>query len=137
MASPEAEPAKATPRRVLVVDDNVDAADSLAALLKLQGHETHAVYSGQEALERVESFRPDVVLVDIGLPRMNGYDLANRLREAGHPALRLVAITGYGQVEDRERAHAAGFDDYLVKPVEEPALERALARLTGADPGTG
>ncbi len=137
VASPEAEPAKATPRRVLVVDDNVDAADSLAALLKLQGHETHAVYSGQEALERVESFRPDVVLIDIGLPRMNGYDLANRLREAGHPALRLVAITGYGQVEDRERAHAAGFDDYLVKPVEEPALERALARLTGADPGTG
>jgi PAS domain S-box-containing protein len=128
--SPEAASFKAPPGRVLVVDDNFDAANSLAALLNLQGHETQAVYSGHEALERIESFRPNVALIDIGLPKMNGYELAKRLRETlDGAALWLVAVTGYGQVEDRERARAAGFDDYLVKPVEMPALERALAGL--------
>jgi PAS domain S-box-containing protein len=129
---------KAPPRRVLVVDDNADAADSLAALLNLQGHETQAVYSGQEALERLDSFRPDIALIDIGLPKMNGYELAQRLRARPNPAeLRLVAITGYGQVEDRERAKAAGFDDHFIKPVDVPALERALAGITsdGTEPG--
>jgi len=123
----------APPQRVLVVDDNADAANSLAALLKLQGHETLAVYGGREALERVESFRPHVVVIDIGLPKMNGYELAERLRQsADYAALRLIALTGYGQVEDRARARAAGFDDHLVKPVELSALERALA---GIGPG--
>jgi CheY-like chemotaxis protein len=128
--NPEAVAFKATPQRVLVVDDNLDAANSLAALLNLQGHETQAVYSGREALERIESFRPNVALIDIGLPKMNGYELAKRLREAlCGEALRLVALTGYGQVEDRERAQAAGFDGYLVKPVDMAALERVLAEL--------
>jgi CheY-like chemotaxis protein len=128
--SPEAAAFRASPRRVLVVDDNADAADSLAALLKLQGHETQAVYSGHEALERIESFRPHVALIDIGLPRMNGYELAQRLRARPDPAeLRLVAITGYGQVEDRARAQAAGFDDHLVKPVDLRVLERAIAGI--------
>lgn len=126
----EAAAAKAPPRRVLIVDDNVDAANTLAALLNLQGHVTHAVYNGHEALESIESFRPHVVLIDIGLPKMNGYELAKRMRETvDWAALRLVAITGYGQVEDRERARTAGFDDHLVKPVDVPALERALAGL--------
>jgi PAS domain S-box-containing protein len=126
----EAAAVKAPPRRVLIVDDNVDAADSLAALLKLHGHETQAVYSGLEALERIESFRPQVALIDIGLPKMNGYELAKRLRETqGCAALGLIALTGYGRLEDRERARAAGFDNHLVKPVELPALERALAQL--------
>jgi CheY-like chemotaxis protein len=77
-------------------------------------------------------FRPNVALIDIGLPKMNGYELAERLQGAlSGAALRLVALTGYGQVEDRERAQAAGFDDYLVKPVDMPALERVLAGLPG------
>jgi PAS domain S-box-containing protein len=126
--SPQAAAFKAPPRRVLVVDDNADAANSLAALLNLQGHETQAVYGGREALERIESFRPHVAFIDIGLPKMNGYELAERLRErSDRSALRLIALTGYGQVEDRTRAQAAGFDDHLIKPVGLPALERALA----------
>ena len=128
----EAAAVKAPSRRVLIVDDNVDAANSLAALLNLHGHETQAVYSGHEALERIESFRPHVALIDIGLPKMNGYELAKRLRETQDcAALRLVALTGYGRLEDRERARAAGFDNHLVKPVEMPALERALAEPAG------
>jgi PAS domain S-box-containing protein len=130
--NPEAVAFKATSQRVLVVDDNLDAANSLAALLNLQGHETEAVYGGREALERLESFRPNVALIDIGLPKMNGYELAKRLREAPcGGALRLVALTGYGQPEDRERAQTAGFDGYLVKPVDMAALERVLAELPG------
>jgi CheY-like chemotaxis protein len=112
---------------VLIVDDNADAADSLTELLNMQGHETRAVYSGQEALDCIESFSPHVALIDIGLPKMDGYELARRLRERmDGTTLRLVALTGYGQSEDRARTRASGFDDHLVKPVELPALERAL-----------
>ena len=125
--SPDVAAVKAPPRRVLIVDDNADAANSLAALLNLQGHETRAVYSGQEALECIGLFRPHVAFIDIGLPKMDGYELAQRLRErSDRVSLRLVALTGYGQQEDRKRSKAAGFDDHLVKPVELPALERAL-----------
>jgi PAS domain S-box-containing protein len=125
---PEAAPTRTAPRRTLIVDDNADAANSLAALLNLQGHDTQAVYSGREALERVKSFKPEVALIDIGLPEMNGYELAKRLREAADlTPLRLVAVTGYSHAEDREQALAAGFDDYLVKPVDPLAVERALA----------
>lgn len=115
-------------KRVLVVDDNVDSADSLAMVLKFDGHETDRVYSAHAALERSVSFRPDVILLDIGLPEIDGYEVARRLRATpGLERLRLVALTGYGQPEDRARTHAAGFDDHLVKPVELPALERAIA----------
>jgi len=125
--SPDVAAVKAPPRRVLIVDDNADAANSLAALLNLQGHETRAVYSGQEALECIGLFRPQVAFIDIGLPKMDGYELAQRLRErSDRVSLRLVALTGYGQQEDRQRSKAAGFDDHLVKPVELPAIERAL-----------
>jgi PAS domain S-box-containing protein len=125
--SPDVAAFMAPPRRVLIVDDNADAANSLAALLSLQGHETRAVYSGQEALECIGLFRPHVAFIDIGLPKMDGYELAQRLRErSDRVPLRLVALTGYGQQEDRKRSKAAGFDDHLVKPVELPALERAL-----------
>lgn len=125
-------PVKAPHRRVLVVDDNRDAADSLALLLSCRGDEVEAVYSGKEALERIESFRPDVALLDIGLPEMTGYELAERLR-AMSPlnGIRLVALTGYGQAEDYQRTRAAGFDDHLVKPVDLSALERTLAGISG------
>ncbi len=123
---------KVPPRRVLIVDDNADAADSLAELLRMQGHETHTVYSGKEALACIESFKPDVALLDIGLPEMNGYELARHLRAMPElKGMRLVALTGYGQVEDQMRASVAGFDDHLVKPVELRSLERSLAGISG------
>jgi CheY-like chemotaxis protein len=122
------------PRRVLVVDDNVDAATSLAMLLNFQGHQAEAVYNGKDALERVGSFNPEVALLDIGLPGMNGYELAKRLRAMPQlEGVRLIALTGYGQADDRERAIAAGFDDHLVKPVDLPALEGTLAGGSGKD----
>ena len=115
-------------RRVLIVDDNTDAANSLAMLLKLGGHDAQVSYSGPQALERVESFQPEVALLDIGLPGMDGYELARRLRaRPGLQGIRLVALTGYGQLEDRQRTHAAGFDDHIVKPADLAALERVLA----------
>jgi len=118
------------PRRVLIVDDNTDAANSLAMLLSLRGHQTQVAFNGREALERLRGFQADVVLLDIGLPGTDGYELAERLR--ANPELRgmrLVALTGYGQMEDQQRARAAGFDDHLVKPVTLAALERTLAGL--------
>ncbi len=115
-------------KRVLIVDDNIDSADSLALVLKFDGHETDRVYSAHAALERTASFRPDVILLDIGLPEIDGYEVARRLRAMpGLERLRLIALTGYGQPEDRARTRAAGFDGHLVKPVEFLALERAIA----------
>jgi CheY-like chemotaxis protein len=120
--------AKALPRRVLIVDDNEDAANSLAMILKLSGYETASVYTAADALERAAMFRPDVVLLDIGLPGMDGYEVAQRLRELpGLRDIRLVAVTGYGQSDDRLRARDAGFDDHLTKPVEFAVLDRTLA----------
>jgi CheY-like chemotaxis protein len=119
---------KSPPRRVLIVDDNEDAANSLAMILKLGGHETASVYTAADALARAAAFRPDVVLLDIGLPGMDGYEVAQQMRELpGLRDVRLVAVTGYGRSEDRIRAREAGFDDHLVKPVEFSLLERALA----------
>ena len=104
------------------------AASSLAMLLGFRGHDTRVACSGREALEHVESFRPEVVLLDIGLPETSGYELALRLRAAPQlHGVRLIALTGYGQPEDQQRALAAGFDGHLVKPVSLAALERALA----------
>src|SRR5882724_4162348 len=119
--------AKALPRRVLIVDDNEDAANSLALILKLSGYETASVYTAADALERAAAFRPDVVLLDIGLPGMDGYEVAQKLRELpGLRDIRLVAVTGYGQSDDRLRARDAGFDDHLTKPVEFAVLDRTL-----------
>jgi signal transduction histidine kinase/DNA-binding response OmpR family regulator len=116
------------PRRVLIVDDNTDAADSLSMLLAMQGHTLEVAYSGQEAIRRAEIFRPEVALLDIGLPGMSGFELARRLRAMPQlQGIRLVAITGYGQPEDYQRTHEAGFDDHLVKPIEQSALQRTLA----------
>ncbi|HEY1860287.1 MAG TPA: PAS domain S-box protein, partial [Gemmataceae bacterium] len=120
----------ATARRILVVDDNVDSAESLAVLLKVTGNETHTAYDGLEAVEAAQQFRPEVVLLDIGLPRLNGYDAARRIREQpwGKNML-LVALTGWGQDEDRRKLKDAGFDHHMVKPVDYTALMTLLATL--------
>ena len=121
---------KAPRRRVLIVDDNEDAANSLALILELGGHETASVYTAVDALQRAAAFRPDVVLLDIGLPGMDGYEVAQKMRELpGLRDIRLVAVTGYGRSDDRLRARDAGFDDHLTKPVEYAVLERTLAGL--------
>jgi PAS domain S-box-containing protein len=123
-----AAPVSVPPRRILVVDDNIDAANTLVMMLRLDGHEVEAVYAGQHALERVGTFQPQIVLLDIGLPGMDGYEVARRMRKLpGADRIRLVALTGYGQAEDRARAIEAGFDDHLVKPVESGALQGSLA----------
>jgi CheY-like chemotaxis protein len=117
----------AVPKRILVVDDNRDAAESLTVVLKLYGHETHAVYNGDDAMERAAALHPDIILLDLGLPRMSGYDLARQIRssEWGKQA-RLIAVTGWGQEDDIRRSHEAGFDHHLVKPVDFQALEKLL-----------
>jgi PAS domain S-box-containing protein len=116
-------------RRVLVVDDNVDAAESLSLLLQADGHHTELAHDGLAAVEATARFAPDIVLLDIGLPGLNGYEAAMRMRQ--HPGTRprptLVALTGWGQQQDRERAAQAGFDLHLTKPVD-PAVIMALAR---------
>jgi signal transduction histidine kinase/CheY-like chemotaxis protein len=116
--------------RVLVADDNHDAADSLALMLRLRGHDTRTAHDGQEAVEAAGQFRPDVALLDLGMPRLNGFDAARRLRaEPWGATLLLVALTGWGQDEDRRRAAEAGFDHHLTKPVAPADLEEVLARL--------
>lgn len=120
-----------TRRRVLVVDDNVDGAESLAMLLTKAGHEVRLVHDGPSALAAALEYRPDVVLLDIGLPKgMDGYEVARRLRsEAGLRDAVLLALTGFGQAEDRRRSEEAGFDHHLVKPVEPDRLKQLLAEL--------
>jgi PAS domain S-box-containing protein len=121
------------PQRILVVDDNVDAARSLEMLLRSLGHETRVVNDGAEALRAVPEFRPAIVLLDIGMPGIDGYEVARQLRAMrGGDALRIVAITGWGHETDRERSRQAGFDLHLVKPVEPRELVRVLDERGGA-----
>jgi CheY-like chemotaxis protein len=132
-ATPTAVPAlpagEAPPLRVIVVDDNADAGDSLGMLLRLYQHRVEVVRSGKTALDLFPAFRPDVVLLDIGLPEMDGYQVAHRLRQLpGGADAYLIAVTGYGQEEHRRRAAEAGFDHHLVKPLDPTALETALRR---------
>jgi signal transduction histidine kinase/ActR/RegA family two-component response regulator len=117
--------------RILVVDDNRDAAGTLAELLALTGHDLRTAHDGVEAVQLAAEFRPDVVLLDIGLPRMNGYEVARKIREqAWGEGMVLVALTGWGQEEDRRRSGDAGFDHHIVKPVELDALLELLTSLT-------
>src|SRR5688572_3740678 len=115
-------------RRILVADDNRDAADSLAFMLRLAGHEVRIAYDGQQAVDMAEAFRPALALIDIGMPRLNGYETARRLRAKPYgETMLLIALTGWGQADDRNRSLAAGFDHHIVKPVDPSMLERLLA----------
>lgn len=117
-------------RRILVVDDNRDAADSMAMLLQLTGNETRIAYDGKDAFSQAAKFRPDIMLLDIGLPKLNGNDVARRIRaRSWGKNIVLVAITGWGQDEDRQQTVAAGFDGHLVKPVDYATLTQLLATL--------
>ena len=104
--------------KVLVVDDNEDAADSLATLLNVMGYEVRIAYDGPEAIEAADEFQPAVALLDIGLPRLSGYDIARHVREKRGGEVLLVAITGWGQEEDRRKAREAGFDHHFTKPAD-------------------
>jgi PAS domain S-box-containing protein len=114
-------------RRILVVDDNSDSAESMALLLKASGHDVHTAHDGASALEQADAHKPEIVLLDIGLPGMSGYTVAKRLREVpGLSAVKLIAMTGYGQEDDRKRSRDAGFDHHLVKPIDLAVLSALL-----------
>jgi CheY-like chemotaxis protein len=117
--------------RILVVDDNQDAAGMLARLLEFSGQELHTAHDGMGAVKAAEKLQPDVILLDIGLPRLNGYDAARMIRgQHTHGAGPiLIALTGWGQEEDRQRSGEAGFHAHLVKPVDEVALGKLLDDL--------
>jgi len=119
-----------TARRILVADDSVDAAESIGMLLELRGHEVRLAHTGRQAIEASETYRPDVVLLDISLPDMSGYEVARRLRSAsgGAPPV-LVAVTGYGLEDDRLQAKEAGIDLHLTKPVDPATLMELVGSL--------
>ena len=129
VAPPPPPDAAVAPLRILVVDDNQDAADLLAMLLTMNGHETHREYDGAAAVAAVDTFHPDVVLMDIGLPGLNGYEAARQIRaqHTGPYRPMLVAVTGWGQTRDRQRSKDAGFDVHVVKPMDEATLSDILA----------
>jgi CheY-like chemotaxis protein len=117
-----------SPLRVLIVDDNRDAAILMGRLLRTLGNDVHVVHDGFSALEAAEEFRPEAVLLDIGLPEMDGYDTARMLREL--PACKgitIIAVTGWGQEEDREKGRQAGFDHHVVKPADSSTLVQLLS----------
>ena len=114
-----------------MVDDNKDAAVSLAMLLRLQGHEVRVAHDGSSAVDVAISYRPEMVFLDIGMPGMDGYEVARRLRQtSGLEKIILAALTGWGQQEDRRRSAEAGFDHHLIKPPDPKALESVLAELS-------
>jgi CheY-like chemotaxis protein len=122
--------AVAAQRRILVVEDNPDARESLVALLRGLGHEVRADGDGESGVATAAAWTPDVALIDIGLPGIDGYEVARRLRaRAGAPPIMLIALTGYGSADDQRRAFAAGFDAHLIKPLDLPLLDGLLARL--------
>lgn len=130
LAAPPPPTDAAAPRRVLVVDDNRDAADSLEVMLRMAGNEVRIAYDGVEAVRVAQEFQPSVVLLDLGMPRMNGYDAARAIRRAClAPEPALIAVTGWGLEEDRRRSKDAGFDHHLVKPVSAERLNGLLASL--------
>ena len=128
-AAPAAGDPRVYGRRVLVVDDNVDSAESTAAFLRLEGHEVKAVHDGIQALASLKVFDPHVVVLDIGLPGLDGFSVARQLRSRGDSShMLLIAVTGYGQKEDRQRAAEAGFDYFFVKPADPREIQVAIER---------
>jgi PAS domain S-box-containing protein len=129
----EDEPPGVAQRRILIVDDLKDSADSLAMLLRMKGHEVHTAYDGEEAVIAAERFRPEVVLLDLGMPKLNGYDACRRIREKSRGKdIFLIALTGWGQDDDRRRTKEAGFNGHMVKPVNPSDLMKVLAGLPAA-----
>ena len=134
-ATPQGEPAHMGRLRVLVIDDNIDMARGLATMLKMQNHEVWVASDGPSGLETARFRRPEVVLLDIGLPGMDGYQVAERLRrEEFGQAVRLIAVTGYGQEENRQRALSAGFDQVVTKPVDYTTLRTLMVGSGSARP---
>lgn len=116
--------------RILIVDDNRDSADSLATLMRIMGNDTRTAYDGLEGVTVAGEFRPAVILLDIGLPKLNGYEACRRIRgEPWGKSVILIAVTGWGQEEDRRRSRGAGFDHHIVKPVDSHELMKLLAGL--------
>jgi len=116
--------------RILIVDDNQDGANNLAMMLKIMGNDTRTAYDGQAGVDAAGEFRPDVMLLDIGLPKLNGYEVCRRIREQPWgKGIVLIAKTGWGQDEDRRRSHEAGFDHHMVKPVDPKVLMKMLAGI--------
>jgi CheY-like chemotaxis protein len=131
---------RTTPRRILVADDSGDTLESLAMLLTLEGHSVYTASDGQQTLERAEQHRPDIALLDIGMPGLDGYEVARRIRaQPWGKHITLVALTGWGQESDRARSRDAGFDTHLVKPVDLDLLMELLARAPtyAAESGSG
>jgi len=124
----DSEPATGAPLRVLFVEDNVDIAELSEQLLADWGHQVVTAGNGADALAKLSAFSPDVVFIDIGLPDMNGYEVARRIRNTLPASVTLVALSGYGQEEHRKRADEVGFDRYLVKPVRDDQLAAVLTR---------
>jgi PAS domain S-box-containing protein len=126
---------EAAPMRILVVDDNEDAAEALAAMLAIDGHETRLAYDGPEAMREAETFKPDVVFLDIGMPTLDGHETARRIRrEPWGKGMTLIALTGWGQQEDRERSTDAGFNHHLVKPADPALVAQLLSAVTSGPP---
>ncbi|HEY7518262.1 MAG TPA: response regulator [Methylomirabilota bacterium] len=122
--------------QILLIEDNVDARDALRVLLELDGYDVEAAGDGPQGIEIARAKMPRVALIDIGLPGMDGYEVARRLRTLTGPRCYLVALTGYSDPEDRRRAEEAGFDAHVVKPVDPDELTRLLARLGAPGPGS-
>jgi CheY-like chemotaxis protein len=131
-AENEPRPASAA-LRILVVDDNQDSAESMAMFLRIIGHEVHTAHDGLAAVTAAEAFQPGVILLDIGLPKLNGYEVAHRIRAHRGNEVVLIALTGWGQEEDRRRSREAGFDHHLTKPVDFDKLSQLLTESNSHD----
>jgi CheY-like chemotaxis protein len=127
--APSRDDAAVAARRVLIVDDNADSAEMLGLVLKMAGHDVRIASDGLQAVASAAAFAPDVMLLDIGLPVLNGYEVAQRIRSTSGPQPLLIALTGWGQDEDRRRSTAVGFDAHLVKPVDYDELLNMIASL--------
>ena len=123
-------------RRILVVDDDLDSAESLAMLFQMMGHDVRAAHDGLAAVEQADVFRPDLIVLDIGMPGIDGYEVCRRIRQLSWgPAAVIAALTGWSRDEDKDRSEKAGFDRFLVKPVDPKALDDLIAAVGARPPG--